>query len=63
MKTTIVKEADVQRTWRVIDAADQPVGRLAVKIVRALRGKDQPTYTPNAVMGDFIIVVNAEKVK
>jgi large subunit ribosomal protein L13 len=61
MKTTIIKESEVQRSWRVVDAAGKPVGRLAVEIVRALRGKDLPTYTPNADMGDFIIVINAEK--
>lgn len=63
MKTTIVKEGDVRRDWRVIDATDRPVGRLASDIVRALRGKDRPDYTPHADMGDFLVVINAEKVK
>lgn len=61
MKTTIVKESLVQRSWRVVDATGKPVGRLAAEIVCALRGKDQPAYTPHSDMGDFIVVINAEK--
>jgi large subunit ribosomal protein L13 len=62
MKTTILKPADVQRSWYVVDATERPAGRLAVRIAEVLRGKDKPTYTPHVDMGDFVVVVNAEKV-
>lgn len=62
MKTTLVREQDVTRQWRVVDAAGTPVGRLAVEICKALRGKDRPDYTPHADMGDFIVVINASQV-
>ena len=63
MKTTMIKAEDVARDWYVVDAADKPAGRLAVKIADVLRGKTKPAYTPHADMGDFVVVVNAEKVK
>ena len=63
MKTTIVNEADVQRAWHIVDAAGQPVGRLAVKIAALLRGKDKPVFTPHVDMGDFVVVINAAQVK
>lgn len=56
-------EADKNRTWFVVDAADKPLGRLASEIARVLRGKHKPTYTPHIDTGDFVIVVNAGKVK
>ena len=63
MKTTLVKECDVQRVWHVVDAADKPVGRLAVQIAKLLRGKDKPAFAPHVDMGDFVVVINAAKVK
>lgn len=62
MKTFIPKVDEIQRNWRVVDADGKTLGRLAVKIADALRGKDKPTYTPHLDCGDFIVVVNAEKV-
>jgi large subunit ribosomal protein L13 len=62
-KTTMVAEKDVKRAWRLVDAADQPVGRLAVAITRMLRGRDRPTWTPQVDAGDFVVVVNVEKIK
>lgn len=63
MKTTFIREADVERQWYLIDATDQPAGRLAVKISNLLRGKTKPTFAPQSDLGDFVVVVNAEKVK
>lgn len=63
MKTESTRKEDVNRKWYVIDAADQVVGRLAVEIARRLRGKHKPTYTPHIDTGDYIIVVNADKVR
>lgn len=62
MKSFIAKNPGTERDWLVIDAADQPVGRLAVRIADALRGKDKPTFTPHIDMGAFVVVINAEKV-
>ena len=59
----MAKEGAVARRWYVIDAADQVVGRLAVQIATVLRGKHRPEYTPHVDTGDFVIVVNAEKVR
>jgi large subunit ribosomal protein L13 len=56
-------EAAATRKWFVVDATDQPLGRLASKIAAVLRGKHKPTYTPHVDTGDFVIVVNASKVK
>ena len=63
MSTFIAKEGAIARRWFVIDAADQVVGRLAVQIASILRGKHRPEYTPHVDTGDFVIVVNAEKVR
>jgi len=63
MKTTLPKEDEIQRTWYVVDATGRPAGRLAVAIANILRGKTKPTFTPHLDTGDFVIVVNAEKVK
>ncbi len=62
MKTYLAKAGEIERKHVVIDAANQPLGRLAVKIVNALRGKDKPTFTPHVDTGAFVIVINAEKV-
>lgn len=63
MKSFLAKKETVQRNWRVIDADGAILGRLAVKAAMALMGKDKPTYTPHVDTGDFIIVVNADKIR
>lgn len=64
MKTYLPKKLDDnKRAWVLVDASNQPVGRLAVKIANMLRGKDKPIYTPQVDTGDFVVVVNASKVK
>ena len=63
MKTFVAKPAEVQRKWLVIDATDRPLGRLATEAARILRGKHKPIFTPHADCGDFVVVVNAEKVR
>ena len=62
MSTTLAKKGQVAQKWFVIDAADQVVGRLAVAIATILRGKHRPDYTPHVDTGDFVVVVNAEKI-
>ncbi len=62
MSTTLATPKTVQQKWIVIDATDLVVGRLAVTIANILRGKHKPDYTPHCDTGDFVIVVNAEKV-
>jgi large subunit ribosomal protein L13 len=61
-KTYLAKKEEVQRKWYVVDATGKPLGRLAREIAVILRGKNKPTYTPHVDTGDFVIVVNAEKV-
>ena len=63
MRTTSANAATVRRDWFVVDATDQVLGRLAAEIARRLRGKHKPQYTPNADTGDYIVVVNAAKVR
>lgn len=63
MKTRFAKKGDVERKWRVVDAKDAVLGRLATKIATCLTGKNKPVYTPNVDTGDFVVVINAEKVK
>lgn len=64
MKTFLPKKPEnYEREWKVVDATDQSLGRLAVKVACMLRGKDKPTFTPHIDMGDFVVVVNADKVK
>ena len=63
MKTYTLTAKEIDKRWRVVDAADQPLGRVATQVAIALRGKDKPTFTPFLDMGDFVIVINAEKVK
>ena len=62
MKTYVATPADRQRDWYVVDAEGQTLGRLATRIADALRGKRKPEYTPHVDTGDFIVVVNAEKI-
>jgi large subunit ribosomal protein L13 len=63
MKTYSQKASEVQREWYVVDAENQVLGRLATQIATLLRGKHKPTYTPSLDGGDFVIVVNAEKIR
>lgn len=62
MKTYMAKANEVERKWYVVDAEGQTLGRMASQIASILRGKNKPTFTPNVDTGDFVIVVNAEKV-
>jgi large subunit ribosomal protein L13 len=62
MKTYVAKPTDRERNWLVVDANGQTLGRLATQIADVLRGKRKPTYTPHIDTGDFVIVVNAEKI-
>jgi len=63
MKTYSLKKEDVNRDWFVIDVADKVLGRVATKIADRIRGKDKPTFTPHTDGGDYVVVINAEKVK
>ena len=62
MKTYVTKPADVERAWYVVDAEGQTLGRLASSVATILRGKHKPIYNPAVDCGDFVIVVNADKV-
>ena len=62
MKTFLPKEAEIERKWYVVDATNLVLGRLATKIAMRLRGKDKPIFTPHLDCGDFVVVINAEKV-
>ncbi len=63
MTKTYVPPVDtLERKWYIVDAADQRLGRLSTEIAKVLRGKNKPTYTPNMDTGDFVVVINAEKV-
>ncbi len=63
MKTFVANENDVKRRWFVVDAENKSTGRLAVVIANILRGRNKPTYTPHVDTGDFVIVINADKIK
>lgn len=63
MSTYFPKEGEIARKWYVVDASNQPLGRLATRVARILSGKDSPRYTPFIDTGDHVIVINAEKVK
>lgn len=63
MKTQFAKKSDIERKWYVLDARDAVLGRLATKVATRLRGKNKPIFTPNVDTGDFVIVINAEKVR
>ncbi len=62
VKTYVANSVDRERNWLIVDAEGQTLGRLATQIADALRGKRKPTYTPHVDVGDFVIVVNAEKI-
>ena len=63
MKTKSFRSEDFKKNWHLVDAENKVLGRLAVKIANILSGKNNSRYTPNADLGDFVVVVNAEKVK
>jgi len=63
MKTQFAKKGDIDRKWYVVDAKDAVLGRLAVKVATYLRGKNKAVFTPNVDTGDFVIVVNADRVR
>jgi len=63
MKTYVTKPAEIQRKWFVVDAEGKVLGRLAVEVAKLLRGKDKPIFQPNVDTGDYVIVINADKVK
>ena len=62
-KSYVPKEAEIDKKWYVVDATDKVLGRLATEVARRLRGKHKPIFAPDADTGDFLVVVNAEKVK
>ena len=61
-RSFMAKGEEVERKWYIIDAENKPLGRLAVQVARILSGKHKPTYTPHVDTGDFVVVINAEKV-
>ena len=63
MKTFFAKKGEINRRWLLVDAEGKVLGRLAAEIANVLMGKHKPTYTPHVLSGDFVVVVNAEKVK
>jgi len=62
-KTYSLKKGEIDKAWHVIDASGQTLGRLSTEVARLLMGKHKPTYSPHLDMGDFVIVVNAEKIR
>lgn len=63
MKTYLAKKNEVERKWWLVDAEGQTLGRLATKVAEVLRGKNKPEFTPNVDTGDFVIIINSEKIK
>lgn len=63
MRTESAKASEIDRHWYVVDAEGQSLGRLAARVASVLRGKHRPDFTPHADAGDFVVVINAEKVK
>jgi large subunit ribosomal protein L13 len=63
MKTFSAKASQIERKWYLVDATDQSLGRVAVKVARLLRGKGKPIFTPHVDTGDYVVVINAEKVR
>ncbi|EIC21949.1 50S ribosomal protein L13 [Thiorhodovibrio frisius] len=63
MRTESAKPAEVRRVWHLVDAEGKTLGRLATELARRLRGKHKPSYTPHVDTGDYIVVVNAEKIR
>ena len=63
MKTYMATPSTIERKWYVVDAADKTLGRLAAEVAKVLRGKHKPTFTPHMDTGDFVIIINADKVR
>ncbi|MEM0966725.1 MAG: 50S ribosomal protein L13 [Verrucomicrobiota bacterium] len=63
MKTTVAKTAEIDRRWYLVDASGETLGRLAVRIANVLRGRHKPSYTPHVDTGDYVVVINTEKVQ
>lgn len=63
MKSYLAKPLEVEHKWYVVDATDQVVGRLAANVAAVLRGKNKPTFTPNVDTGDYVVIINADKVR
>lgn len=63
MTTFSAKASDIDRKWYIVDASNQPLGRVAVKVANLLRGKQKPIFTPHVDTGDFVVVINADKVR
>ena len=63
MKTLSLRKEDSQHDWYVVDASDKILGRLATKIADRIRGKDKPSFTPHTDGGDYVVVINAEKIR
>jgi len=63
MRTAVAKKQDIERKWYLIDASDKTLGRLASKVAKILMGKNKSVWTPNVDTGDFVVIVNASKVK
>jgi len=63
MKTHVVKAGDIERRWYVVDAQGKTLGRLATQVASVLRGKHKPTFSPHLDTGDYVIIVNAEKIQ
>jgi large subunit ribosomal protein L13 len=63
MRTFSAKASEIERKWYIVDAKNQPLGRVAVKVANLLRGKGKPIFTPHVDTGDFVVVINAEKVR
>lgn len=63
MKTYVTKPAEVERSWYVVDAEGQTLGRLASQVAAVLRGKHKPIYSPSVDAGDFVVIVNADKIR
>ena len=62
METTSIKKCDITQNWFIVDADGQTLGRLASKVAQIIRGKHKPHYTPHMNMGDFVVIINAEKI-
>jgi len=63
MKSFLAKQGEIEQKWLLVDATDKILGRLAAKIAMILMGKNKPTYTPNVIVGDYVVVVNADKIR
>ena len=63
MKTTALRTQDIEQKWYLLDCSGKKLGRLSVKIANILRGKNKPEYTPNSDVGDFVVLINAERIE